>query len=61
MYQNSCNLGVYALSQQPAKASYNGLSVSAYEALMDDLMKGEQFEAGSEFFAFTVLFHAFAM
>ena len=45
VYRNSFKQKVYSLNQPPAKASYNGLSLSAYEALMDNLMKEEMYEA----------------
>ena len=45
IYQDSFQHKVYSLSQPPAKASYNGLSLSAYEALMDALMRDEMYEA----------------
>lgn len=45
VYRNSFKQKVYSLDQPPAKASYNGLSLSAYEALMSNLMKNEMYEA----------------
>ena len=45
IYRNSHQQNVYTLSQPPAKASYNGLSLSAYEKLMDIMMGDEMHEA----------------
>ena len=47
VYRNSNQQNVYRLSQPPAKASYNGLSLSAYEKLMDIMMRDEMHEARS--------------
>lgn len=45
VYRNSDQQNVYTLSRPPAKASYNGLSLSAYEKLMDIMMRDEMYEA----------------
>ncbi|KAL0026013.1 hypothetical protein WJX79_001151 [Trebouxia sp. C0005] len=45
VFRDSFKQKVYSLSQPPAKASYNGLSVSAYESLITNLTKGEMYEA----------------
>ena len=45
VYRNSHQQKVYALNKAPAKASYNGLSLSAYERLMDIMMQHEMHEA----------------
>ena len=46
VFHNSFKQKVYSLSQPPAKASYNGLSISAYESLITNLTKEEMYEAG---------------
>lgn len=43
IFSNSHKQTVYTLKQPPAKASYSGLSLSAYEKLMDVMMRDEQF------------------
>ncbi len=45
VFHNSFKQKVYSLSQPPAKASYNGLSISAYESLITNLTKEEMYEA----------------
>lgn len=43
IFRNSHEQTVYTLTKPPAKASYNGLSLSAYEKLMDVMMRDDQF------------------
>ena len=43
VFRNSHEQTVYTLTKPPAKASYNGLSLSAYEKLMDVMMRDDQF------------------
>ncbi|DBB10642.1 hypothetical protein WJX82_008607 [Trebouxia sp. C0006] len=45
VFRDSFKQKVYSLSQPPAKASYNGLSISAYESLITNLTKEEMYEA----------------
>lgn len=45
IYSNSDQQTVYTLSKPPAKAAYNGLSLTAYEKLMEVMMMEEMYEA----------------
>ena len=45
VYRDSHLQQVYTLSQPPAKASYNGLSLTEYEKLMDVMMESEMHQA----------------
>lgn len=61
VYRDSHQQKVYALNKAVAKASYNGLSLSAYEKLMDIMMQDGMDEARCGMISTCFLFGIFAI